>query len=88
MSPFAYALLDIAKEEGNTASLEAIRNLCLTKIAAGEVKSIVNTSLNGKSFGFNVSKAADALFAEVSWAIRHYNRGTITAMQWDFSGLR
>lgn len=87
MSPFATALLDIAKEEGNTATLEAIRNTCLAKLSSGEAKTIINTSVNGKSFAFQVSKAADVLFSEVSWAIRQYNRGTRVALQWDFSPL-
>jgi len=87
MNQFAIALYQIAIEEGNTQSLEAIRNLALSKIAKGEVKSLVSSSLNSKSFNFNISKAADVLFTEVSWAIRKFNLGTITATEFDFSNL-
>jgi len=87
MTTFAAGLLDIAIEEGNTATLEGIRNLCLAKFQVGENKSLINTSLNGKSFSYNISKPADVLFQEVAWAIRRFNRGTVNAMQWDFSQL-
>lgn len=84
---FVLALYQIAKEEGSTESLEAIRNLAFAKIAAGEVKTLVNSSLNGKSYSLNVSKAADVLFAEVSEAIRMFNTGRVTSTSPDFSQI-
>jgi hypothetical protein len=61
MSPFARALLDIAKEEGNTLSLETIRNAAYQKLAAGNVKALISTSVNSKSFTYNVSMPANEL---------------------------
>lgn len=87
MNQFARALYDICLEEDSTASVEAIRNAALSKVANGEVKSLINSSLNSKSFSFNVSLAADKVLEAASWAIREYNRGTVTAIQFDFSRL-
>lgn len=87
MTPLASALYDICLEEGNTASIEAIRNLALQKIQAGEVKSIVSSSINGKSVNFNVSQPADKLFADTSLAIRLFNRGQVRVTQLDFSHI-
>lgn len=56
-------------------------------MGSGEVKSLINSSLNSKSFSFNISLPADKLFAEVSQAIRAYNTGLVTAIQFDFSRL-
>jgi hypothetical protein len=85
MSPLASALYQICLEEGNTSSIEAIRNLALQKIQAGEVKTIVSSSINGKSVNFNVSQPADKLFAEASIAIRLFNNGRVTVTQVDFT---
>ena len=83
-SPFAQALYQICVEEGSTATIEGIRNLAFAKIQAGEVTTLVNSTLNGKSISVNVSKPADVLFAECSEAIRQYNNGIITSTTFDF----
>jgi len=85
MNPFAVALYQIALEEGNTLTLEPIRNTCLQTISQGNVKALINSSVNGKTFTFNISKPADVLFAEVSWAIRQFNTGNITNLRPDFT---
>jgi len=87
MSPFCYALLEIANEEGNTATLEGIRNNALKKILAGEVKTLITSSLNGKNFSYSVSKAADVTFTESSQAIRLYNKGIITNTTFDWQWI-
>jgi hypothetical protein len=87
MNQFARALYDICLEEESTASVEAIRNSALSKVAGGEVKTLISSSLNSKSFNFNVSLPADKVLEASSWAIREYNRGTVTAIQFDFSRL-
>ena len=87
MSPFAYALFCICQEENSTTSVEQIRNAALAKLATGEVTTLVNTSLNGKSFSVNVSKSADVLFTDATAAIKAFNGGTIKASQIDFSGI-
>ena len=63
---FVLALYEIAREENSTESLEAIRNQAFAKLASGEAKSLVNSSLNGKSFGFTISKSADGGFEGAS----------------------
>jgi len=87
MTPFASALYDICLEEGDTASIESIRNLAFQKIQKGEVKSIVSSSINGKSVNFNVSQPADKLFADASLAIRLFNKGRVVVTQLDFSHI-
>lgn len=87
MNPFVLALLEICKEDGNTVAVESIRNQAFAKIAAGECKSLISSSVNGKSFSFSLSKAADVLFAESSEAIRLYNNGVVRATEFDFSGI-
>jgi len=87
MSPIAEALYNLAVEEGNTVTLEAIRNAALSKILGGEAKSLVSSSINGKSFNFSISKPADQLFAEASQAIIAYRGGRYTATEADFSNI-
>lgn len=87
MSPLAQALYIICQEENSTTSVELIRNKAFEKLQSGEVKSIVSSSLNGKAFSVNVSKPADVLFTEATWAIRMFNRGIVTASEIDFSGI-
>jgi len=82
---FVLALFQIATEEGNTQSIELLRNAAFQKLQTGETKSLVTSSLNSKSFSYNVSKPADELFAEASQAIRLYNSGTLTATQFDWT---
>lgn len=91
MSELNHALIDalflVAQEEESTASLERIRNAAFQKLEKGEVKSLVSTSLNGKSYSYNLARPADELFAAVSLAIRKYNRGLITSTEVDFSNI-
>jgi len=70
MTAFTYAVLEIANEEGSTVSLEAIRNKAFAKLQSGEAKTLITSSLNGKSFSYLISKPADALFTEVTQTIR------------------
>lgn len=87
MSPIAEALYQICLEEGSTATVETIRNAALSKIMGGEAKSLLSSSINGKSFSFNISKSADQIFAEASQAIIAFNGGRYTATEADFSGI-
>jgi hypothetical protein len=87
MTPFAQALYTICVEEQSTTSIEDLRNAALAKMASGEVKSLVSSSLNGKSFSFQISKPADELFIAATQAIRAYNNGIITATQLDFTNI-
>jgi hypothetical protein len=82
------AFLLICEEEGSSASIEAIRrNAAFEKISSGEIRSLVSSSLNGKSFNYNLSATADIVFNAASRAIRIYNRGIIKATEVDFSGI-
>ncbi len=85
MSPIAEAFYNICLEEGNSSTVETIRNAALNKIMGGEAKSLISSSVNGKSFSFNISKPADQLFAEASQAIIAYRGGRYTATEADFS---
>jgi hypothetical protein len=87
MSPFALACLQIANEEGNTESLEAIRNKAFESLSGGNAKAVTTTTINGKSFSYNISKPADVLFSEVSWAIKQFNIGVIRNTTFDFTLL-
>ena len=87
MSPFASALYQICLEENSTTSVELIRNAAFAKLATGEVTTLVNTSLNGKSFSVNVSKPADVLFTDAGAAIAQFNGRVLKASEVDFSGI-
>ena len=87
MSPLAQAFLDICNEEGNTTTIEGLRNKALEQLATGNVTTLVSSTINGKSFNFQVSLAADKLFAEASWCIAQYNKGIIVASEFDFTGI-
>lgn len=86
-SALIQGLYEIALEDGNTSQLEAIRNNAFAKLATGEVKSIVQSSINSRSFNNQVSLPADELFGVASAAIRLFNNGIITATEPDFSGI-
>ena len=87
MSPLADALYTICCEEGSTATVEALRNLAFQKLQTGEVKTIVSSSINGKSANWNVSQPADKLFSDASLAIRLFNQGRNVVTQVDFSHI-
>lgn len=87
MSPLSQAFLAICIEEQSTTSIELIRNAALAKIGTGEVKSIINSSLNGKSYSMSVSKPADEIFVDTTTAIQRFNNLIFTASVVDFSGL-
>lgn len=87
MSPFSRALLSIIIEENSTISVERIRNAAFEKLASGEGKSLVSSSINGKSFSYNINMPASDLFTAADVAIRHFNKGVITATTVDFSNL-
>jgi len=86
MDAFVYALLEIANEEGNTVTLETLRNKALEKMLAGGgvVKTLISSSLNGKTYSYNLSKPSDVLFTQSSQAIRLYNKGIITNTTFDW----
>jgi hypothetical protein len=87
MDSLATAFLYIIEEEQSTSSVETIRNKALEKIAAGEGKALVASSVNGKSFSFTLNTSAEKLFVACSAAIREYNNGLITTVVNDLSGL-
>jgi hypothetical protein len=87
MTSFVLGLLQICQEESSTASVEAIRNKAFEKLAVGEMKSLISSTVNGKSFNFNISMAADELFSQASEAIRLYNSGIIRSTEPDFSWI-
>lgn len=88
-SSFVSALYQICVEEESTATVEALRNKALEKIAngGGEVKTLVSSSIQGKSFSFNISKSADVLFADCSEAVGLYRNGAQQFTVIDFSGI-
>lgn len=82
------AFYEIAKEDGNTKALETIRNKAFAKLSAGSAKELVTTSMNGKSFTYQINMPSGELFALVSAAIKKYNNdGIITASEVDFSNV-
>lgn len=87
MSPIAEAFYNICLEEGSTVTVETIRNAALSKIMGGEAKSLISSTVNSKSFSFNISKSADSIFAEASQAIIAYRGGRYTATEADFSRI-
>jgi hypothetical protein len=87
MNAFVTALLEICEEEGNTVTVESIRNKALEKLAAGELKSLVSSTINGKAFNFQINLPAHELFSQASEAIRLFNRGINRSTEMDFSSF-
>lgn len=87
MTPISEAFFQICVEEGNTSTIETIRNAALTKIMSGEARSLIASSVNSKSFNFQISKPADEIFAEASQAIIAYRGDRYASGQPDFSGI-
>ena len=87
MDAFSTALLDLAREDGNTSRLETMRNMALTKIAGGDSRSLISSSVNGKSFSYQINKPADELFTASSSAIKAYWGDRHTSSGLDFSSI-
>lgn len=89
MNSFVSALLQICQEEGNTETVESIRNQAFQKLMSGEGSALISSSLNGKSFSKQMFKTADVMFSETSEAIRIFNNGgaPIRNTTVDFSGI-
>lgn len=83
----ADAFLLIIQEEESTESIETLRNTAFAKLQNGEGKTLVSSSLNGKSFSYQVHSSATEVFAASSFAIRKYNRGLIRSTETDFSKI-
>ena len=82
---FAYALLEICNEEGNTASVEVLRNNAFNLMQAGQITTLVTSTLNGKTHSVQVNRPADEVFIAATKAIRLFNTGIITSTQFDFT---
>jgi hypothetical protein len=85
--PLAEAFYTLCTEEQSTASIEALRNKAFAKLAAGEGKSLISSTLNGKSLSYQISTSATELFTAATYAIKRYNQGQITVIETDFSGI-
>jgi len=85
LQPLIDAFYQLCEESGNTVEVETIRNNALQKLASGESKTLINSSIGGKSFNYNLSMSAEKLFQVTSAAIRRYNIGNLTMTRPDFS---
>jgi hypothetical protein len=83
-APLSEAFYLICCEEQSTASIEAIRNKALAKIAEGEGKTLISSSLNGKAGAYQVSTPASDVFVAASHAIRRFNSGQVTVIETSF----
>lgn len=79
--------LQIMAEDENSSAIETLRNNAFAKLTSGEAKSLVTSSVNSKSFTFQVSLPAEELFALASQAIRQFNGGIVRATEPDFSQI-
>ena len=79
--------VSIMEEDGSSSAIEAIRNKAFAKLTSGEAKTLVSTSLNSKSFSYNVSMPAEELFGLAAEAIRKFNSGIVRVTEPDFSGI-
>jgi hypothetical protein len=86
---FVQALVYYAEQLDSIDDLEAWRDELYDKIRNGDGKTLINSSVNGKSFGWDVASSLtvqDTFYAVVN-AIQEFN-GKITTTYADFSGLQ
>jgi hypothetical protein len=86
---FVQTLVDYAEQIGDVSPLVTLRDSLFAKIQTGGAKTLVNASVNGKSFGWEqTSMTNEELFRSVVRAIKIFNgdagSGPITFI--DFSG--
>jgi hypothetical protein len=89
---FVQALVTYADlTPGGIDELKTQFTALFARINAGEGDSIVSTSVNGKSFGYEVSVTVHELFAAYGQALRELANdvtGAVVATYADFSQLR
>ncbi len=72
---FINALVEYAEQIDDVTPLETQRDALWTRMLAGEGKTLINTSVNGKSFGFFMQVTVEDQFAAFVQAIKIYNAG-------------
>lgn len=90
---FVQALITYADVNGDdgAAEIETQFNALFARIKAGEGSAIVNTSVNGKSFGYEVTVTVEELFTAYGEAVRQIKddaSGQVVASYADFSQLQ
>lgn len=88
---FVQALVTYAEVAGGTQELKNEFETLFTRIKSGEGSAIVSTSVNGKSFGYEVTVTVEELFSAYGEALRQLNddaSGQVVCTYADFSRLQ
>lgn len=86
---FVQTLVDYAEQISDVTPLVTLRDSLFAQIQTGQAKTLVNASINGKSFGWEqTSMTNEELFRAVVQAIKIYNAdcGSSPITFIDFSG--
>lgn len=71
---FVQTLVDYAEQIGTANDLVTLRDSLFAKIQGGAAKTLISSSVNGKSFGWEqTSMTNEELFRAVVQAIKIYN---------------
>jgi hypothetical protein len=88
---FVQALITYADVNGDAGVITTEFNALYARIKAGEGAAIVSTSVNGKSFGYEVTVTVEELFSAYGEALRQLKddaSGATVATYADFSQLQ
>ena len=87
---FVNALVTYAEAKGETVTtqIETELDALFARVQAGKGKDMVTSTLNGKSFGFQVNMTVEEKFTAYAQAFRELSGGKITRTYGDFSGIQ
>lgn len=73
LAGYIQALVDYAEQIDDVTPLETLRDQLFTKMNSGGGKTLVNSSVNGKSFGWEQNMTVEQQFQAVVQAIKIFN---------------
>jgi hypothetical protein len=76
LNSYVQALVDYVDQTDRLSDLEDLRDRLFTQVSNGDGKTLVNSSVNGKSMGFWLTMPAEQQFYAVCKAIKIYQNET------------
>jgi len=73
---FIEGLIKICEEEGNSSTIQNLRNMAFAKLCENLGKEMISANVNGKGYNYNIYMSADKLISAASAAISEYETGS------------
>ena len=88
-SGFVQALVDYAEAIGDVTPLEEQRDELYQRIAGGEAGALINSTVNGKTFGFSLqTMTVEEKFTAFVQAIKEFKGERATTTYGSFMGIQ